>query len=63
MAGSVNSDGALTTRVTRTGDATTLSQIVRLVDEAQASRSRFQGLADRAAGWLAYVAVGQGSSR
>jgi len=60
VAGSVNGDGALTVRVSRTGDATTLSQIMRLVDEAQASRSRYQGLADRAAGWLAYVAVGAG---
>ena len=60
VAGSVNGDGALTVEVTRTGDATTLSQILRLVEEAQASRSRYQGLADRAAGWLAYVAVGAG---
>ncbi len=60
VAGSVNGDGALTVHVSRTGDATTLSQIMRLVDEAQASRSRYQGLADRAAGWLAYVAVGAG---
>ena len=60
VAGSVNGDGALTVDVTRTGDGTTLSQILRLVEEAQASRSRYQGLADRAAGWLAYVAVGAG---
>ena len=60
VAGSVNGDGALTVHVSRTGDATTLSQIMRLVDEAQASRSRYQGLADRAAGWLAYIAVGAG---
>lgn len=57
VAGSVNGEGALTVRVSRTGDATTLSQVMRLVQEAQASRSRFQGLADRAAGWLVYVAV------
>ena len=60
VAGSVNGEGALTVRASRTGDATTLSQILRLVDEAQASRSRYQGLADRAAGWLAYVAVSAG---
>ena len=41
IAGAVNGEGVLTTRVTRTGDATTLSQIMRLVEEAQASRSRF----------------------
>ena len=58
IAGAVNGEGALTVIVTRTGDATTLSQIMRLVDEAQASRSRFQALADRAAYWLTIIAVG-----
>jgi len=61
VAASVNGEGALTVRVTRTGDATTLSQIQRLVREAQASRSRFQDLADRAAGWLFYVALAAGA--
>lgn len=61
VAGSVNGEGALTVRVTRTGDDTTLSQIQRLVREAQASRSRFQNLADRAAGWLTYIAIGAGA--
>ena len=58
VAGSVNGEGALTVSVTRTGDATTLSQIMRLVEEAQASRSRFQVLADRAAFWLTIIAIG-----
>jgi Cu2+-exporting ATPase len=58
VAGAVNGEGALTVQVTRTGDATTLSQIMRLVEEAQASRSRFQVLADRAAFWLTVIAVG-----
>src|SRR5690606_9311007 len=61
VAGSVNGEGALTVEVARTGNETTLSQIQRLVDEAQASRSRFQNLADRAAGWLFYIAVGAGA--
>ena len=58
---SVNGEGALTVRVTRTGADTTLSQVQRLVQEAQASRGRFQALADRAAGWLFYVAVAAGA--
>ena len=58
VAGAVNGEGALTLTVIRTGEATTLSQIMRLVEEAQASRSRFQVLADRAAFWLVIVAVG-----
>ncbi len=58
VAGAVNGEGALTVEVTRTGDQTTLSQIMRLVEEAQASRSRFQALADRAAFWLTLIAIG-----
>jgi Cu2+-exporting ATPase len=61
VAGSVNGEGSLTVRVERTGERTTLSQIQRLVPEAQLSRSRFQGLADRAAAWLTYIAVGAGT--
>ncbi|MBK5265971.1 MAG: copper-translocating P-type ATPase [Acidimicrobiia bacterium] len=58
VAGAVNGEGALTAEVTRVGDDTALSQIMRLVEEAQASRSRFQVLADQAAKWLTFVAVG-----
>lgn len=58
VSGAINGEGALTVAVTRTGDDTTLSQIMRLVQEAQASRSRFQQLADRAAFWLTIIAIG-----
>ena len=58
VAGSVNGEGALTIAVTRTGDKTTLSQIMRLVAEAQASKSQYQNLADRLAYWLTLIAVG-----
>ncbi|MBN2205518.1 MAG: heavy metal translocating P-type ATPase, partial [Thermoleophilia bacterium] len=58
IAGSINGDGSLRVRVTATGEGTTLAGIMRLVDEAQRSRSRTQLLADRAAGWLFYVALG-----
>src|SRR3990170_140772 len=57
VAGSVNGEGALTVLVTRVGAETTLRQIMRLVEDAQASRSHFQVLADRAALWLTIVAV------
>ena len=60
IAGAVNSDGAVTVRITRIGDEMTLNQIQRLVEEAQKSRGRFQNLADRAAAWLFYVALGAG---
>ena len=58
VAGTVNQDGSLRVRVTKTGDETALAGIMRLVEEAQRSRSRTQMLADRAAGWLFYVALG-----
>jgi len=61
-AGSINGEGALKIRVTRTGEDTAVSQVMRLVREAQASRSRFQTVADRVAGWLTLLAVGAGAA-
>ena len=58
IGGTVNGDGSLRVRIDATGDETTLAGIMRLVEEAQSSKSRTQVLADRAAGWLFYVAVG-----
>ncbi|BAU15776.1 heavy metal translocating P-type ATPase (plasmid) [Leptolyngbya sp. NIES-3755] len=57
VGGAVNGEGALTIKVTRTGDQTTLSQIMRLVEEAQVSKSRFQTLADQLAYWLTLIAI------
>jgi Cu2+-exporting ATPase len=57
IAGTVNGDGSLRLRVTATGDETALAGIMRLVDEAQQSKSQTQLLADKAAGWLFYVAL------
>jgi len=57
ITGTVNQDGSLRVRVTNTGDETVLAGILRLVEEAQRSKSRTQLLADRAAGWLFYVAI------
>lgn len=62
VAGAINNDGVIQVQVLRTGEATTLSQIMRLVKEAQQARSRFQALADRAASWLFYAAVVVGSA-
>lgn len=61
IAGTVNGSGALRVRVTGTGDGTALAGIMRLVEEAQASRSRAQALADRAARALTWVALGAGA--
>ena len=57
IAGTINGDGSLRVEVTATGDATALAGIMRLVDQAQQSKSPTQLLADRAAGWLFYTAV------
>ncbi len=57
-AGTVSTDSALRVEVTATGDDTTLAGIQRLVAQAQASSSRAQRLADRAAGWLFWFALG-----
>jgi Cu2+-exporting ATPase len=60
VAGTVAEGGSLRVRVTAAGDETALSGIMRLVAEAQASGSRSQALADRAAAVLFYVAVAAG---
>jgi Cu2+-exporting ATPase len=57
-AGTVATDSGLRVEVTATGDDTTLAGIRRLVSEAQNSTSRAQRLADRAAGWLFWFALG-----
>jgi len=58
IGGTVNGDGSLRVRISATGEETTLAGIMRLVEEAQSSESKTQALADRAAGWLFYVALG-----
>ncbi|MGD9030874.1 MAG: heavy metal translocating P-type ATPase, partial [Anaerolineae bacterium] len=58
IAGTINGDGSLRIRVTATGENTALAGIMRLVGEAQQSKSETQVLADRAAGWLFYIALG-----
>jgi Cu2+-exporting ATPase len=61
IAGTVNGEGSLRVTVTGTGDKTALAGIMRLVAEAQASRSRAQVLADRAAYSLTLIALGAGA--
>lgn len=61
IAGTVNGTGSLRVAVTGTGEHTALASIMRLVGQAQTSRSRAQALADRAAFILTLVAIGAGS--
>jgi Cu2+-exporting ATPase len=58
IGGTINGEGSLRARVTATGDDTALAGVMRLVEEAQMSKSETQVLADKAAGWLFYAAVG-----
>jgi Cu2+-exporting ATPase len=60
IAGTVNGAGSLRIEVTGTGERTALAGIMRLVAQAQGSRSRAQALADRAAFFLTFVALGAG---
>lgn len=60
IAGTINGDGALKVRVANIGEKTFLASVMRLVAEAQASKSRLQILSDRAALYLTVVAVGGG---
>jgi P-type Cu2+ transporter len=60
VGGAVNGEGALTVRIERTGGETYLAQVIRLVEQAQATRSRTQDLANRAAAVLTWVAIGVG---
>src|SRR5213592_2516939 len=57
IAGTVNSAGSLRVEVTGTGEQTALAGIMRLVSQAQSSRSRAQALAARAAFFLTVIAV------
>jgi P-type Cu2+ transporter len=57
IGGSVNGTGALTVQVTKTGEDSYLAQVVKLVEQAGASKSRAQGLADRAAFVLTVIAL------
>ncbi|SDP64928.1 Cu2+-exporting ATPase [Arthrobacter sp. ok909] len=60
IAGTVATDNTVRVQVTAVGDDTALAGIQRLVAEAQASSSKAQALADRAAAFLFYFAAGAG---
>ena len=60
MAGTVNGAGRIDFRVTRAGSDTQLSQIVKLVQEAQTSRAPIQRMADLVAGYFVPVIIALG---
>ncbi|HEX9252917.1 MAG TPA: heavy metal translocating P-type ATPase [Ignavibacteriaceae bacterium] len=61
IGGSINGEGSIKIEVEKTGDETFLSQIVKMVKEAQESKSKTQNLANRAAFWLTIVAITAGA--
>ena len=60
IGGSVNGDGSLQFKVSKVGEDTFLSQVIKLVREAQQSKSKTQRLADKAASVLFYIATSRG---
>ncbi|MFO7447093.1 MAG: copper-translocating P-type ATPase [Ignavibacteriaceae bacterium] len=57
IGGSINGEGSIKIEVEKTGDETFLSQVVKMVKEAQESKSRTQNLANKAAFWLTITAI------
>ncbi|WP_339704801.1 copper-translocating P-type ATPase [Algoriphagus aquimarinus] len=60
IGGSVNDNGALKIKVKHTGEDSYLSKVIGLVTEAQKTKSKTQNLANKAAGWLFYIALSAG---
>jgi Cu2+-exporting ATPase len=57
IGGAINGEGSITVEITKTGAESFLSQMIDLVRQAQASKSRTQDLANRAAFWLTLIAI------
>lgn len=57
IAGSINGDGSLKVEIEKIGESTFLAGVMRLVADAQASKSRLQMISDRAAFYLTIVAI------
>lgn len=58
IGGTISTNGALTIKVTKVGNDTALAGIMKLVEDAQTSKSKTQILADRAAFYLTFIALG-----
>tara|TARA_B100001109_G_scaffold242186_1_gene226924 strand:- start:1794 stop:3824 length:2031 start_codon:yes stop_codon:yes gene_type:complete len=60
IAGSVNDNGSLKVKVKNIGEDSYLSKVIGMVKEAQQTKSKTQNLANKAAAWLFYLALGSG---
>ena len=61
IGGSINGEGSIKIKVEKTGDETFLSQVVKMVRDAQESKSKTQNLANKAAFWLTIAAISAGA--
>jgi len=61
IGGSINAEGSITIEIRKTGEEAFLSGVIRLVREAQESKSKTQDLANRAAFWLTMIALSVGA--
>ena len=57
IGGSINGNGSLKMKVEHTGKDSYLNKVIKLVEEAQRTKSKMQNLSDRAAKWLTYIAL------
>lgn len=60
IGGAINMEGSIKVKVEKTGEETYLSQVLKLVKEAQESKTKLQDMADRVAFYLTVVAIGVG---
>lgn len=60
IGGSVNGNSTLKVKVVHTGKDSYLNKVIKMVEEAQKTKSKMQNLSDRAAKWLTYIALGIG---
>lgn len=57
IGGSINGNGSMRAKVEHTGKDSYLNKVIKMVEEAQKTKSRMQSLSDRAAKWLTYLAL------
>tara|TARA_R110002049_G_scaffold125135_2_gene280765 strand:- start:2018 stop:4204 length:2187 start_codon:yes stop_codon:yes gene_type:complete len=60
IGGAINGNSTLKVKVEHTGKDSYLSKVIKMVDEAQRTKSKMQNLSDRAAKWLTYAALAIG---
>jgi len=60
IGGAINGNSTLKVKVVHTGKDSYLNKVIKMVDEAQRTKSKMQNLSDRAAKWLTYIALAIG---